>query len=188
MGIILLRWGRCEETNPLNCTSSASKEDGMSKKKLAGIIIVCIIAIIVAVVMATHLRLPSSEPLEESLRERATEWYNLLSSLQTVNLTEEQAIGEIEGFLEPSDARTARAEEFYTSWTEGWKVVACSVDDVSITFTKVHGTVRLSIVFEWTGPETQGVQTGDTVAQIQTSSWKLIDEVWYRTMEVGEVE
>jgi hypothetical protein len=161
----------------------------MSKKKLAGIIIVCIIAIIVAVVIATHLRLPSSESLEESLRERATEWSNLLSSLRTVNLTEEQAIGKIEGFLEPSDARTARAEEFYTSWTGGWKVVACSVDDVSINgIIKVRGTVRLSIVFEWTGPETQGVQTGDIVAQNQTSSWKLIDKVWYRTMEVGEVE
>ena len=162
----------------------------MSKKKLAGIIIVCIMAIIVAVVIATPLRLPflESPNLEESLRERATEWTNLLSSLRTVNLTEEQAIGEIEGFLEPSDARTARAEEFYTSWMGEWKEVAWSIDDVSIDATKVHGTVRLSVVFEWTGPETQGVQTGDIVTQNSTSSWNLIDEVWYRTMEVAEVE
>lgn len=164
----------------------------MSNRKLTGIIVGCIIAIIVVVIIFTPLRLPflESPNLEESLRERATEWSNLLTSLRTLDLTEEQAIREIEGFLEPSAARTARTQEFYTSWAEEslWKELACSVDDVSIDDTKVHGTVRLSVVFEWTGPEMLGVQTGDIVTKTEFLSWKLVDKVWYRTMEAAEIE
>jgi len=164
----------------------------MSKKKLAGIIIGCIIAIIVVVIIFTPIRLPflESPNLEESLRERATEWSNLLTSLRTLDLNEEQAISKIEEFLEPSAARTAKAEEFYMSWAEEslWNEVACSVDDVSIDDTKVHGTVRLSVVFEWTGPETIDLQTGDTITATQFINWKLVDKVWYRTMEAADIE
>jgi hypothetical protein len=161
----------------------------MSKKKLAGIIIACTIAIIVVIVLVIPPLL-NTPNLEESLRERATQWNNLLPSLRTLNLTKEQAITEIEGFLEPSAARTAKAEEFYTSWAgeSFWKEVASSVDDVSIDATKVNGTVRISIVYEWTGLEVLGLKKGDNVTKTQILNWKLIGKVWYRTMEVAEIK
>jgi hypothetical protein len=162
----------------------------MSKKKLAGIIVACVAVVAVAVVVATHLPLPFSDSpdLEESLRERATEWNNLLNSLRAVNLTPEQAVVEIEGFLEPSSNRTTVAQTYYWFWTGGWVETAWSIDDVSIDATNTTGTVRASVEFVWTWDEMEGVEPGDTMAQNQTTSWKLIGGVWYRTVEVAEVE
>ncbi len=123
---------------------------------------------------------------EESLRERATQWSAMLPTLQMSS--EEQAVKQIEGFLEPSAARTDRAKEYYIDWGAEslWKTVVSSVDDVSIDSDKVHGTVRMTVVAEWTGTETLGVKTGDRVTQTQVIKWKLIDNVWYRTLESAE--
>lgn len=144
--------------------------------------------ILISVVLAIGLILVGcgNNP-EESLRERATQWSTMLLTLQTSG--EEQAVKQIEGFLEPSAARAERAKEYYTDWAKSkslWKTVLFSVDDVSIDPDKVHGTVRLTVIVEWTGPETFGVKTGARQTQTQIIKWKLIDNVWYRTLESAE--
>jgi len=143
---------------------------------------------ILVIVVGTGTLVACGKNPQESLRERATEWSTLIGSLPTGD--EQEDVKHIESFLEPSAARNDRAKEFYIDWTEEspWKVVVCSVDDVSIDPTKVYGTVRITVVAEWTGSEMLGVETGDRVTQTQVTKWKLVDKVWYRTMEVAEIK
>ena len=63
------------------------------------------LAILMSVILAIGLILVGcGKSPEESLNERATEWDALLPTLETT--TEEEAIKRVEGYLEPSVARS----------------------------------------------------------------------------------
>jgi len=144
---------------------------------------------ILVIVVGTGTLVACGKNPQESLRERATEWTTLLSSLPTGN--EQEDVKHIESFLEPSAARTDRAQEYYTAWVNSsslWKPVVESIEDVSIDPDGVHGTTRRTRVDEWTGAETLGIKTGDRQTSTEITKWKLIDKVWYRTMEASEIK
>jgi hypothetical protein len=125
----------------------------------------------------------------ESLKQRATKW-NALST-QEKGLREDEALRQIEGYLQPSAARSQRAKEFYQSWVTNsanatFKEVASSTDDAIIDPDGVHGTVRYTSVYEYIGPQYLDLKPGDRQTVNHITKWILIDKVWYRTMEVEQ--
>ncbi len=156
----------------------------MSKGKLAGIILGCTVVIVVTIVLVIPQVTMSPEA---ALAQRVTQWVDLLSSVHM--LSEEQALQEIESFLEPSAARPAKAREFYTAWADkgDWEEISSSVDEVSVDSTGLRATVRLTRLLEWLGEDIVLVGPGDRVIQTQVLKWRLIDKIWYRTMEPAEI-
>ena len=178
----------------------------MSKNKLGGVIVACTVAIVVTLVLVVLplLQAPESAPAteppqgadpkpttgtqEQALAQRATQWSDLLYSVRT--LSREQALQQIESFLEPSAARPTRAGEFYEAWAQDkdHKLVAVSVDDVEIDSSGLRATVRLTAVVEWIAEDYYyGMKPGDRMTQTQILKWRSVDNVWYRTMEPAEV-
>jgi hypothetical protein len=126
---------------------------------------------------------------QESLRQRASEWAAMLTSLPTSN--KEQDLKQIESFIEPSSVRSERAREYYEMWTSEvqlWKAVLFSIDDVAISPDGKYGTVRVSQVVEWIGEEVLGIKAGERKTITQITNWKLIDKTWYRTIEAVEIK
>jgi hypothetical protein len=111
---------------------------------------------------------------KELLRQRATEWLNLVNSLEMNS--QDTAVTSISKFLEPSAANYERAIQFYKDWTDPdtLKLLDFSIDDIIISEDKEHATVRLGLVSE----KTDGTKQIDT----QLTFWKKINGQWYRTL------
>jgi len=126
---------------------------------------------------------------QEALKQRATQWNTILETLDSNpdSITNQQ----IESFLEPSAVRSLRAQEFResraTDVSKQLKTTS-SVDDVIISEDGKHGSVRYSMVGEWTGETISGISKGEKRVSTQTTQWILIDGIWYRTSQPAEIK
>jgi hypothetical protein len=126
---------------------------------------------------------------QEALKQRAIKWNAVLETLKSNpdSVTNQQ----IESFLEPSAVRSQAAQEFRESRaTDVSKqvITISSVDDVIISEDGKHGSVRYSVVEEWTGEDTYGVSKGDKRTSTQITQWILIDGTWYRTSQPAVIK
>jgi len=153
----------------------------MKRKSIFTSVILASVSVLMLLVGCTQV------DQQEALKQRALQWDNTLETLKSNpdSITNQQ----IESFLEPSAVRSQRAQEFRESRaTDVSKQVktTSSVDDVIISEDGKHGSVRYSIVEEWTGEDTYGVSKGAKRASTQITQWILIDGIWYRTSQLAE--
>ncbi|MBI2380750.1 MAG: hypothetical protein HYV16_08345 [Gammaproteobacteria bacterium] len=117
---------------------------------------------------------------EETLRQRAMEWGELLSRLDV--LSRKDAIEKIVDYLEPSAGREARAAEYYRMWTKEREAptVAFSVDEVLLNKQQKAGTVRYTSVLR--------LEDGARKTTSQETHWRRVDGQWYRVIVAAKIQ
>ena len=117
---------------------------------------------------------------EEALRQRATEWGELITRLKVLSL--EDAVEQLGDYLEPSAGREARATWYYEYWTRESmpSVVAFSVDEMLLNKQQTSGTVRYTVINQ--------LEDGTKLMASVETRWLLVDGRWYRAIVASQGE
>jgi len=111
----------------------------------------------------------------ESLETRVNKWNALLDSIKP-GADHDSAIRKLCDFIEPSATQLLRAERYYQEHAnpaeDQPRIVASSVDSVTLSESKDKAMVRYGVVLDW--------PNGERTSTVQNATWEKKNGKWYR--------
>jgi hypothetical protein len=133
-----------------------------------------VVTLLIAVVILAGLPIVVSMRTE-SLETRVNKWNALLDSIKP-GADHDSTILKLCDFIEPSATQLLRAERYYQEHAnpaeDQPRIVASSVDSVTVSESKDKAMVRYGVVFDW--------PNGERTSSVQNATWEKKSGKWYR--------